>query len=329
MFSQKITVVRGEEYVGVLQLAHGLELLHERGDHLVHGQHRLQAIPVTIVYFGNLFVVELRGVISEPGGLVGDVLLGEGRGAGCLLPGERALVAWRGCRGRVGGRRGNVRKEGLILRSRSANEVGSLPGEDVGKEGFGAATVRDDLAVLVDRVVVEVLFVYLAVPLVPAGRDVGWVARRVAVQVFAHEGGPVTRPLQAGGDRVLLQPLVSELLESAVWGLVTLYLVVVGVETGERGRPRGATQRLAGEGVLKGDALFHHDGTQLGHLLDGGVVQVVDQDEDYVGPIAGRCGLFFLRRLGWRDRRSIAARHEEQKDRQTCQSSEGYVSSYP
>src|SRR5215217_3382532 len=173
MFSQKITVVRGEEYVGVLQLAHGLELLHERGDHLVHGQHRLQAIPVTIVYFGDLFVVELRGVISEPGGLVGDVLLGEGRGAGCLLPGERALVAWRGCRGRVGGRRGNVRKEGLILRSRSADEVG--------KEVFGAATVRDDLAVLVDRVVVEVLFVYLAVPLVPAGRNVGRVARRVAV----------------------------------------------------------------------------------------------------------------------------------------------------
>src|SRR5215203_3501843 len=135
--------------------------------------------------------------------------------------------------------------------------------------------------------------------------------------------------MKAGGDRVLLQPLVSELLESAVWGLITLYLVVVGVETGERGRPRGATQRLAGEGVLEGDALFHHDGTQLGHLLDGGVVQVVGQDEDYVGPIAGRCGLFLLRRPGWRDRGSIAARHEEQKDRRPCLSTRNSHSQLP
>src|SRR3712207_4216393 len=78
MFSQKIAVVRGEEYVGVLQLARGLELLHERSHHLAHGQHRLQAIPVMIVYFGDVFVVELWGVISKPGRLVRDVLLGEG-----------------------------------------------------------------------------------------------------------------------------------------------------------------------------------------------------------------------------------------------------------
>ena len=56
-------------------------------------------------------------------------------------------------------RRGNVREEGLILWRCSANEVGGLPGEDVGVEVFCVAAVGDLLAVLVDPVVVELLSV--------------------------------------------------------------------------------------------------------------------------------------------------------------------------
>src|SRR5918998_6728830 len=155
-----------------------------------------------MVYTGDVFVVEGVGVISDLGRLVGDVLLVEGRRAGCLLPGERALVAWRRRRGRVGGRRGEVDEEGPGIGGRATHEIVRHAGEDVGGEVFGVAPVGDDLAVVVDPVVVELLLVELAVPLVPAGRDVGRVARRVAVEVLAYKGGLVALLLQAGSDRV-------------------------------------------------------------------------------------------------------------------------------
>ena len=52
------------------------------------------------------------------------------------------------------------------------DEVRRLLGEDVGEEVFGVVPVGDDFSVLVDPVVVQLLFVELAVPLVPAGWDV-------------------------------------------------------------------------------------------------------------------------------------------------------------
>jgi len=56
------------------------------------------------------------------------------------------------------------------------NEVRRLLREYIGEEIPGFAAVGDDLAVLINAVIVELLFVELAVPLVPAGRDVGRVA---------------------------------------------------------------------------------------------------------------------------------------------------------
>ena len=58
------------------------------------------------------------------------------------------------------------------LHARSLLITWHLLREDVGEEVFGLASVGDHLTVLVDLVVVELLFVKLTVPLVPAGRDV-------------------------------------------------------------------------------------------------------------------------------------------------------------
>src|SRR5215213_3037734 len=107
------------------------------------------------------------------------------------------------CGGRwsVGGGGGYVGEEGLPLWRRSSYEVCGLPGEDVGVEVTFLAGVGDHLAVLVDLVIVEPLVVsiavllqdgHLGVPLVPAGRHMGWVVLIwVLVEVLAEEGGAV------------------------------------------------------------------------------------------------------------------------------------------
>jgi hypothetical protein len=93
--------------------------------------------------------------------------------------------------------------------------------------------------------------------------------------------------------------------------------MVVSVEAGEDGGPGGAAQRLAGEGVLEGDAFFYQQGADLWHLLGGGVVQVVGEDEDDVGLIGRRLCFFFLRRIGCRGLGFRTACAEEKKDRHT------------
>jgi hypothetical protein len=71
----------------------------------------------------------------------------------------------------VGSRRGAAHKEGLgRLGHRALDEVGRLPGEDVGEEVLGFAPVGDNLAVLVCGVIVQLLPVQIAVPLAPARR---------------------------------------------------------------------------------------------------------------------------------------------------------------
>src|SRR5215218_7280775 len=219
------------------------------------------------------------------------------------------------CRGRwsVGSGGGHVGEEGLLLWRRSSDEVCGLPGEDVGVEVLSLAGVGDHLAVLVDLVIVEplrrsfsFLVGHLSVPLVPAGRDVGrvvwdWglVLIWVLVEVHAEEGSAVTALLlEVDGDRVLLVPLGDELLEAPVRGPVAQYVVVVIVEAGEDGGPGGATHRVAHEGFFKGEALLGHQGGYLGHLLSGGVVQVVGEDKEDVGSVGSRLRLFFLRRIG-------------------------------
>src|SRR5918993_3034903 len=110
-----VTVVGGEEDVGVIQFTRGLELLYQVRHHLVDGQHRLQALPVTVVYLGP-FSLRNGFELLYPGRLVGDILLVKGRGPRGLLIGEGAFVTLRRGRGAVRRRRCDVREEGLVLR---------------------------------------------------------------------------------------------------------------------------------------------------------------------------------------------------------------------
>ncbi len=208
-------------------------------------------------------------LLPDPGRLVRDVLLVEGRGAGSILAGERILVALGGGGGVVWRRRSQVQEEGFGIGRGTPDEIRRLAGENVGEVVLGTVSVGNDLSVLVELVVVvfripfacispgaRILlssgaYIHPGVPLIPAGRDVGRVIAGVAVQVLAEQSGPVALFLQANGDGGLLAPLVPELLEAPVWGLVARYAVVVGVEAGEDGRPLGTTQRVADEGVLE------------------------------------------------------------------------------
>src|SRR4028119_2394674 len=236
---------------------------------------------MTLLDLGSLFVGDPIHV-PNPGRLVRDVLLIERWGLKNFILRESAFVALSRGGGSVGCSRGHVGEEGLVLRCRPPNEVAGLLGENVGEEVPFLAAVGDLLTVLVDAVVVELLPVELAVPLVPARRDVGPVPPPVTVEVFAEESGPVAALLKAGGYRILFGPIVTELLEASGRGTVALYAAVVGVEAGEDGGPRGATDREAHEGVLEGGALVAHKGADLGHLLGRGVVKVIGENEDYV-----------------------------------------------
>jgi hypothetical protein len=120
---------------------------------------------------------------------------------------------------------------------------------------------------------------------------------------------------------------VLEEAEPSFRGRVALYAVVVVIEAGEAGRPRGATYRVAYEGVLEGGTFVPQQRADLGHLPDGGVVQVVGEDEKDVGAPGGR-NLRPLRRLGGfglgrgsllRGSGTRAAGGEKQKERQARQ----------
>ncbi len=146
-------------------------------------------------------------------------------------------MALGGGGGSVGGDGGHVREEGPVgIGGRAPDEVSRLSGEHVGEVVLGLASVGNHLAVLVDLVVVRIVFLQLAVPLVPAGRDVGLVVLAgVSVHVLAEVSGPVAALfLQADGDRVLLVPLGDEPLEAPVRRTVAQYAVVVVVEAGEK-----------------------------------------------------------------------------------------------
>src|SRR5215210_1906931 len=85
------------------------------------------------IYRRGLLLRDALGVLDLRR-FIRDVLLVVGWRTRRLLLGESTLVTLRGSRRSVGRRRSNVREEGLVLRRCSTNEVGSLPGEDVGEE---------------------------------------------------------------------------------------------------------------------------------------------------------------------------------------------------
>lgn len=84
-----------------------------------------------------------------------------------------------------------VHKQGPRIGGRAPDVIGYLPRDNVGIEVLGVVVVGDGLTVLVDPVIVELLFVQLAVPLVPTRREVCWIPIRIPIEVLAEESGSV------------------------------------------------------------------------------------------------------------------------------------------
>src|ERR687894_37627 len=88
VFASEPAVVGGEDYVGVLKLPGRLQLLHERAHHLIHRQHRLQALAVVIVYVGSFFLRDGLSLSYRRWRVRGVLPPGGGRPAGLLPPGS-------------------------------------------------------------------------------------------------------------------------------------------------------------------------------------------------------------------------------------------------
>src|SRR5215831_8818111 len=147
--------------------------------------------------------------------------------------------------------RGDV-QEGRLVRL-LLDELARLPGQGVDEVVVGARSVTDELAVLVEPVVVlrvRVSPARRAVPLVPTRWDERRVdGLRVPVQVLPEQPGSVAGVVQPRGDRRLLVPVAVELLIAAVGTDVAEHAVLVDVLAAQRRRPRWATERVRHEVV--------------------------------------------------------------------------------
>lgn len=121
-----------------------------------------------------------------------------------------------------GGCEGSVRTEGVELQvegfargGAGTDELVALAVEHIGQVVIRLLAVLDDIAVLVELVVVLAVPLAGDVPGVPACRHVVPLAvhsvlRLVAIHVLAHETGLVSRPLQVGADRRVLHAVFEE-----------------------------------------------------------------------------------------------------------------------
>ena len=188
--------------------------------------------------------------------LVGDVRLVEGGSPWHRLGGEAVPVPGRGNRrceirrvvrlARPARVRREVRdgeEERLRARGEPLHGVDRLRRVHVGLVVAGRSAVANELAVLVQRVVVELIRARVdgAEPLVPARRNLRRPLPSVAVQVLADVHRVVPGQLQPGGQRVRVRG--RELLVAALRQRVPHHGVVVAVLPGEEGGARGAAER--------------------------------------------------------------------------------------
>jgi hypothetical protein len=145
-------------------------------DHIVHGEHRLQALAVEVLGVGYLPRVQRR-IVAYPGRFVGDVVFVEGWSLWHRDVRECVRVTGgRVCR-LVGCRRAEPHEEGSIRQQerrdvpvRVVDKVYGPVGENVGHvEAPGV--VADDLAVLAE-IVARVVAGY-RMPIVPPRRHLG------------------------------------------------------------------------------------------------------------------------------------------------------------
>ena len=193
----------------------GVQRLDDLLDALVHREERFQLAAVPALQVADVTRGQAREV-PDLGRFVGDVGLVEVRRPGQRL-GVRTRVAWRGAgtadalavarRVRalavrdVRRRVGEPQEERLRPRRPAVDEVHGFPGEHVLLVVSGILAVLDQVAVVVDGVVVDPLVVGgSGLPLRPACRYTGLV--RVAVQVLADHGGVVAGVAQPDGEVV-------------------------------------------------------------------------------------------------------------------------------
>jgi hypothetical protein len=149
----------------------------------------------------------------------------------------------------VRGRVGEPEEERLRLRRPAVDEVDRFPGQYVLLEVGWVLAVKDPVAVVVQRVVVDLLVVRGGhVPLRPAQRHEGLV--HVAVQVLADQGGVVPGALEPDREGVASVQLLKA-AEAAVRRIVAEDAVVVHVLTGEEGGAGGAAERVVDEAPLE------------------------------------------------------------------------------
>jgi hypothetical protein len=314
MLAHHEPVVRGEEDVGVSAAPGVSHRAQHLLDQLFHRQHAEDPRLLQVVELLHVGLRQEAGVL-DPGRLVRDVGLVEGRALGATGPRGLAQVARRVV-GRAVGSLGRHHQEerAIGLGRRLADELHGLPREHVGVVVLGLAAVRDDPPVLVHLVVVVPGVLEgreLDLPIVPPRRDVlGRRVARVVVQVLAEQAGPVAGGVELHGHRVRLGPPAKR-GEPAVRPGVVEHAVVVGVAAAEDGRPRRRAQGGGRVGPGEARAGIGHERAEVGKAGRGVGVEVVGDDEHDVG--AGRLRGGDGGRGRGRDRGSAATGRREGK----------------
>ncbi len=190
-----------------------------------------------------------------------------------------------------GARYATDRKNGSVRDGEPLHRVDRLGRVDVGLVVARGRPVVDELAVLVQRVVVEAVRARVdgAEPLVPARRNLRRPLPPVAVQVLADVHRVVPGELQPGGQRVRVRR--RELLVATLRQRVPHHGVVVAVLPGEERRSRGAAERERDVVVGERRALLRAEhGVHVRHHAHRLDRLVVGHHDDDVRPRLGRLG---------------------------------------
>ena len=165
-----------------------------------------------------------------------------------------------------------------------------MAGQDVGHVVGVVVAVADQLAVDVELVAesVERGVVDPGGPDIPARRHVGpVVAIGVPVQVLAEQRRLVTGVVEERRHGDGFVSGAEERGEPGIVARVAQHAMIVGVLAAQDGGAGGATERRRGEEPRKGRALLYEEATDCRHVRDRGGIEVVDHDDDEVGPGLG------------------------------------------
>ena len=126
-------VVGGEEDQRAVELARRRERLDDACDGLVHGEERLEPLPVVLGDARDARRAEQRGGAAHAGGLVRDIGLVEGRRRRQRLVREAVAVAWRRHRRRL-----VARVVGVARPARVRRQERDVEEERLGRAARGA-----------------------------------------------------------------------------------------------------------------------------------------------------------------------------------------------